>query len=493
MSPNQFHELSQFDLHPETAQLLDLAFCQQKQLCILGQLPKDQAKPVTVAMLYPNDDQACREIEMRIGRRVKPIQLNEFEVQRAIRKCFKIESEESAAQVQVFLDYLRQIEFSSGQAPAKIVDDTLSAALTKGTTDIHIETYARDIDLRFRVDGVLRQIKTPISPDNVRKVISRIRVICNLDIAARPQPQEGRFSARYLTASGEDRHVHFRVSIIPSTNGEDCVIRILDGGHSLTVLDDLGMNMNSLHLYRSLLACPSGLILVTGPTGCGKTTTLYASVRHLQSDGVKICTVEDPAEIHLDKVNQAQVSEDNSFADFVRAFLRQDPDVMMVGEIRDEETAQASVRAAMTGHLVLATIHAQDAVSVVSRLRTLGIDDETLSTVFLGAVSQRLLRRNCKYCKEHYTPRADSFIRFYKDDPGHRFARGNGCGQCDRQGYQGRLGLFEVFHADDVLKAALSHHEPVDDIRERAKQRGYVPLVYEALQKVREGETTIEE
>jgi len=339
----------------------------------------------------------------------------------------------------------------------------------------------------------LKQTQTPLAPDNVKRVISRVKVLCQLDIAAKPQPLDGQFSARYAAEDDTDRRVHFRVSIVPTRFGEDCVIRILDAGRRLARLNDLGLTESALHTYKTLLSCPSGLILVTGPTGSGKTTTLYASLSAIQTEAKKICTVEDPVERQLAKVNQTEVSEDLHFADFVRAFLRQDPDILMVGEIRDDETAKVAVRAAMTGHLVLATLHTQDSVASVARLRQMGVDDETLAEVLLGAVAQRLLRRTCPKCTQPYVPKAETFVRFYADDPGHPFYRGRGCKACEDSGYQGRFGLYEVFVADDTIKASIAGHDTIDEIKRKARNRGYVPLVEEALERVKTGATTIDE
>ncbi|GIW71891.1 MAG: type II secretion system protein E [Planctomycetota bacterium] len=496
MRGDSFTELGQFEIDPESARQLPLEFCQRYHCCVLGRIsPVNRAAAIPVGMLEPDNDEIVREIELKLGRRVRPVQLNAYEIRTAIETAFGLSGEESGALLApTTLDHLRSFDFRPDAPPSRILDDILAIAIRSRATDIHIETYRKDVDLRLRCDGVLRQLTSPLSPDNVKKVISRIKVLCNLDIAAKPQPLDGRFSARYVDARGQQRLVHFRVSIVPAPHGEDCVIRVLDGAAAIQLsLDRLGMSPSALHAFRTLLHCPSGLILVTGPTGSGKTTTLYAALRELMGETRKICTVEDPIEYELPKVNQKQVDEHNSFADYARAFLRQDPDVLLIGEIRDEETAQIALRAGMTGQLVLATLHTQDAIGTVARLRSLGVDDELLSTVLLGAVSQRLLRLNCRNCIEQYTPRAETLVRFYRDDPGDPFWRGRGCPDCDNTGYFGRLGIFEVFVVDDVVRAAIERHATVEQIRELARERGYVPLVEEALERVRRGHTTVSE
>lgn len=268
------------------------------------------------------------------------------------------------------------------------------------------------------------------------------------------------------------------------------MIRVQDPAVARRSLDRLGLALNALHVLHTLLRCPSGLILITGPTGSGKTTTLYSTLAEVSGEDVKVCTVEDPVEYELPKVNQRETDDEIGFAQYARALLRQDPDI---GEIRDEETAQVAVRAASTGHLVLSTVHTDDAVAAVARMRTLGIDDELLSTTLLGTTAQRLLRRTCAGCATRYLPRAETFVRFYKDDPGHPFLRGAGCKKCGGTGFRGQMGIFEVFVVDDAIAAAIAHHATVDELRAKARDRGFSPLVEQALERVREGATTIEE
>jgi type II secretory ATPase GspE/PulE/Tfp pilus assembly ATPase PilB-like protein len=490
----RFDELGQYEIDPDSARKLPQEFCEKKSCVILGRISaQNKVAAVPVGMLDVANDELVREIESQIGRRVRPVQLNAYEVKQAIRRAYGLESGHTGRVAQVNLDFARVISFEAEQAPSAMLDDLLSTAIRYGATDIHIETYQKDVDLRFRRDGVLRQISTPLSPDNVKKVISRVKVLCNLDIAAKPQPMDGRFSAKYTDENGRARHVHFRTSIVPGPYGEDCVLRLLDPSVARRELGQLGMSSDSLHVLKTLLNCPSGLILITGPTGSGKTTTLYASLHEMHSEDLKICTVEDPIEYEVPKVNQRQIDDDIGFAAYARALMRQDPDVILIGEIRDEETAQVAVRAGSTGHLVLSTVHTDDAVAAVSRLRTLGVDDEILSTTLLGSTSQRLVRRVCKACKTQYQPKADTFVRFYNDDPRHPFLRGRGCEKCDGTGYQGQFGIFEVFVVDDAISAAIGRHATLDEIRKLARERGFVPLVEQALERVKEGETTIEE
>ncbi len=491
----RFVELAQFQVDPESAGLLERVFCEKNACCIVSKVhPQNLAAPITLGMLDPENGPVIEEVAKRTGRKVRSVQLNSYEVRQAIARGFGVATEGEAARVGVpMLDCERRIRFDPGQSPAAMLDDLLSEAVRLRATDVHIETYAADVDLRVRIDGVLRQVSTPLSPENVKKVVSRVKVLCNLDIAERRAPQDGRFSAVYRDERGEKRTIHFRAAILPGPSGEDCVLRLLDPARVRLELDKIGMSTNELHVFRTLLRCPSGLILVSGPTGSGKTTTLYAALHEISSSAKKILTVEDPIEYELAKVNQKGVDHELGFADYARAFLRQNPDVMLIGEIRDEETAAVAVRAANTGHLVLATIHTQDSVAAVSRLRALGVGDELLSTVLIGVTAQRLLRRICAKCVAPYTPPAETMVRFYHDDPGHPFYKGRGCEECDATGYRGQVGLFEVFVADDAVSALIASGTTVDEIRKKARDRGFVPLVAEALDRVRSAVTTMEE
>jgi type II secretory ATPase GspE/PulE/Tfp pilus assembly ATPase PilB-like protein len=479
-------------VYPEAVTLLPREFCEKNLVVVLGQIPIDSNASIAVGMVNPEDEQMLGELVGMIGRRLHPVQLNAYEVRLAINRGFGTEKL-TGMRLAIQLDFARKIAFEPDQQPSEMLDDLLSVAIQYGASDIHIETYGRDVDLRFRKGGVMRQIATPISPDNVKKVISRIKVLSDLDIAAKAQPMDGRFSCRYASEDGRVRKIDFRVSIAPTTRGEDCAIRVMDSTVTRRSLDELGMAPVSLSKLKTLLRCPSGLLLVTGPTGSGKTTTLYGSLSELRGEELKICTVEDPVEYEVAKVNQFQVTEDCGFADFAKALLRQDPDVIMIGEIRDEATASVAVRAASTGHLVLSTLHTDDAVAAITRMRMLGIDDEILSATLLGSTAQRLVRRVCEHCRISYRPSHATLARYYKVAPTHAFVRGKGCEKCSGTGFSGGFATFEVFVCDDAVATAIGRHETLVEIRQRARERGFVPLSEQALDRVKEGLTTIEE
>jgi general secretion pathway protein E/type IV pilus assembly protein PilB len=488
----KFAELAQFEVDSEAVKLLPRDFCEQNKCVILGSIPLDANASIAVGMIDPENEMLLMELVGMVGRRLHPVQLNDYEVKLAINRGFGTEKT-TGMRLAIQLDYARKIGFDPEQQPSEMLDDLLSVAIQLGASDIHIETYSKDVDLRFRKGGVMRQIPTPISPDNVKKVISRIKVLCNLDIAAKPQPMDGRFSCRYASEEGKVRKVDFRVSIAPTPRGEECVIRVMDASVTRRTLDELGMAPSSLSKLKTLLRCPSGLLLVTGPTGSGKTTTLYGCLREMHGEELKVCTVEDPIEYEVPKVNQFQVTEDHGFADFAKALLRQDPDVIMIGEIRDPDTANVAVRAASTGHLVLSTVHTDDAVAAITRLRMLGIDDEILSATLLGSTAQRIVRRICEGCKAKHKPPPSTIARFFKDPPDYPFWRGKGCKACHGSGFHGSFAVFEVFTCDDAIATAIGKHETLVEIRQRAKADGFVPIVEQALERVKEGATTIEE
>lgn len=473
-----FTELPQYETDPASAPLLPMDFCLDRGVVVLGRRGDG---PLTVGMLDVSEALAS-EIARRTGREIRAVQLNAFEIRRAIGGVFQVGHD--AQDGDLHLAPSKKIEFAAGQSPNRILEDLLSDAVRVRATDVHIETYQNDVDLRFRIDGVLRQVTTPLSPDNILRVVSRIKVLCQLDLVERRRAQDGRFSATY-----EGRRLDFRVSVIPGRFGQDVVMRVLDPSRFILDLDRLAMQLPMLARWRALAHYPGGLLLTTGPTGSGKTTTLYATVQDLRRTELKIVTVEDPVEYEFPKVNQKNVSAQMSFADYLRAFLRQNPDVILVGEIRDAETAEVAVRAATTGHLVLSTLHTRDALGAVARLRTLGIPDDSISNVLLGVLGQRLLRRLCESCSVEDAPVPSPFF----DTPQPGLRRGAGCEACGGSGYRGLVGVYELFEPTSSQSAAIGEGVPVEDLREIALKDGYQPLCEDAREKVRAGLTSLEE
>ena len=376
----------------------------------------------------------------------------------------------------------------------RIVNKLLYEAVTEGASDIHIENLETRTQVRFRIDGILHERTTPINKGNIQKIISVLKIDSGLNIAERRRAQDGVFKMRI----GKDRNIDFRINVHATQFGEDAVIRVLDRARNLLSLSDLGFSPDVQERYESLVTNPQGLILITGPTGSGKTTTLYSSLGHLNHGDKKIVTAEDPVEYHLDGITQYQVNVfiGNTFAEYTRRFLRKDPDIILVGEIRDDETAISCIRAAMTGHLVFSTLHTNDAVAVVQRLRDLGLDSSSLADALLCVIQQRLARRNCSDCRKPYTPDPETMKEFY---PGGsipkeaRFVRGTGCSACHGKGLRGRVGLYEFWEIKRPTRQVIGSGGSETSIRDSADEHGLQSLVADAMRKVYSGMTTLEE
>ncbi|MBI2921972.1 MAG: Flp pilus assembly complex ATPase component TadA [Planctomycetes bacterium] len=380
-------------------------------------------------------------------------------------------------------------------AVPKLINELLFSALNRRASDIHIEQYDASVVVRMRVDGHLRPVQdVPIDRGNVRRVLSRIKVDCKLDIAERRKPQDGSFSRRF---AGSAHPVDFRVAIQPTLHGENVTLRILDRARTLPALDAIGFQPDILRKYRRMIENPQGMILFTGPTGSGKTTSLYATLDVLRHEPIKILTAEDPIEYSFPGIQQCQVQEQigNTFARYLRGFLRQDPDVILVGEIRDPETAEFGVRAALTGHLVFSTLHTNDTVSTVRRLVSLKVDPDLVASSLLCVVSQRLARSVCRSCAHDYTPKREAWAEFYPQglpEKG-RFRFGKGCEACDYTGYHGRVPIFEFWEIDGAAKELIQRVANEDEMREAAVQSGMASLVQDGLWKAEQGLTTLNE
>lgn len=382
--------------------------------------------------------------------------------------------------------------------PVRIVNSTLYDAMKAGASDIHLETGAEGLQIKYRIDGVLLPAGDAAGAEAAGQVISRIKVMSGLDIAERRIPQDGRFKARV-----RGREIDFRVSIMPSVFGEDAVIRILDkealaGTMRSLKLDALGFDADALEVIRSLVSEPYGMFLVTGPTGSGKTTTLYAALSEINNGQEKIVTIEDPVEYQLPGVLQIPVNEKKGlgFARGLRSILRHDPDKIMIGEIRDSETAEIAIQSALTGHLVLTTVHANNVFDVVGRFMHMGIDPYGLVSALNGILAQRLVRLVCPSCAQEKRPddqllTKSGLTRTPTDD--WRFLAGAGCGQCRGTGYKGRKAIAECLVMDDELRDMIVNRAPLRDLKAAAVRRGTQSLRQAALDLVRSGETTLAE
>ena len=388
------------------------------------------------------------------------------------------------------LDALKQMAESN---PVKrLLNMVLLQAINEKASDVHFEPFEEEFKMRYRIDGVLYEMIPP--PKHIAMAItSRIKVMANLDIAERRMPQDGRIP---LVVQGKS--VDLRVAVLPTIFGESVVMRILDRSNVALDLEKVGMREDDLKVFRQLIGKPNGIVLVTGPTGSGKTTSLYAALNELNSIEDKLITTEDPVEYDIDGIIQVQIRPEIelTFAACLRSILRQDPDIVLVGEIRDKETAVIAIQASLTGHLVFSTLHTNDAPSAIARLLDLGIEPFLITATLEGIVAQRLVRRVCVQCKEEYTPTEEQLMELEllpEDVKGRVFFRGRGCDVCNNTGYRGRLGIYEIMVFDDEMREMIMAHASTNLLRNAARKRGMRTLRQSGLMSIFEGLTTIEE
>ncbi|HEV8129496.1 MAG TPA: GspE/PulE family protein, partial [Candidatus Eisenbacteria bacterium] len=371
----------------------------------------------------------------------------------------------------------------------RFVNAVVNQAAREGASDLHLEPDESSFRIRLRVDGVLREVSVQTKA-LYAPVVSRIKVMAALDISERRLPQDGRIRMAVL-----GRDLDLRVSTFPTIHGENVVLRILDRSAALSGIAELGLSRDANTVLERMIQKPNGIVLVTGPTGSGKTTTLYACLHKISGVERNIVTLEDPVEYHLGSIRQTQVDPDAglTFARGLRALLRQDPDVIMVGEVRDAETAEIAVRSALTGHLVLSTLHTNDAAGALPRLIDMRIEPFLLSSAMLGVVAQRLVRRVCDKCKQPVTPPADLAQTLQIDVSRGKFRHGMGCRACSGTGYRGRIGIFEVLDVDEEIQALITNRAPAEEIARAARRAGMRTLREDAVRKAAEGVTTLEE
>ncbi|HOT73942.1 MAG TPA: ATPase, T2SS/T4P/T4SS family [Anaerohalosphaeraceae bacterium] len=386
---------------------------------------------------------------------------------------------------------IEDLEKSAGESPViKFVNYILSNALREGASDIHIEPKEKYTKIRYRIDGVLFEIRQ--APAKMHPaIISRLKIMANLDISERRVPQDGKIA---VIMGG--RGIDLRVSVLPTSHGEKVVVRLLDSKSIMLGLDKSGMEPRVLEAFREQIDLPHGILLVTGPTGSGKSTTLYSALAQMDSERLNVSTVEDPVEYNLEYCNQVQVNEKTgmTFAAALRSLLRQDPDIIMIGEIRDQETARIAVQAALTGHLVLSTLHTNDAPSSVSRLVNIGVEPYLIAASLNAILAQRLVRRICEHCKESY-PMPDAARQYFEraSIEVKELVHGKGCEKCRQSGYSGRAGLFELLIVDEKFRQLIHEDPSVNSMRKAFVRSGWPTLFEDGLQKVKKGITTIEE
>jgi type II secretory ATPase GspE/PulE/Tfp pilus assembly ATPase PilB-like protein len=457
---------------------------------------------LTVAMAYPEDAELVRRLGQIAQTTVSPVFALPREIEDAIAVHYSTEKglEESLSELErsslfdkpeIAGDKLAAL--AENNALVQILDEIVYFAMRERATDVHIETQETQCRIRFRIDGNLREVLT-YSRKLHRALISRLKILCNLNIAETRFPQDGRFSMQVGSQAA-----NFRVSTIPSAYGEKAVIRILamSGKKSMLTLDKMMMSQTILQPFKRLIQNPNGIIFVTGPTGSGKTTTLYSALHEINTPATNISTIEDPIEIQLAGVNQTQVNSniDLKFSTILRALMRQDPDVILIGEIRDLETAKIATEAALTGHIVFATLHTNTAPQAIVRLLEIGVEPYMVAPSIIGVLAQRLSARICEACKEAYYPSRETLAKYFLDDgitevP---FFRGRGCAACRHTGYKGRIAFHELVLITEEIRTLISEGRSVQEITRAAAKVGYRPLRYDGLKKVLLGLTTIEE
>ncbi|MBY0262064.1 MAG: Flp pilus assembly complex ATPase component TadA, partial [Phycisphaerales bacterium] len=403
------------------------------------------------------------------------------------------EVDEGDVQVEKRMSESQEVDLEAQAAESPViryVNYIIQSAAKEGASDIHIEPADKKLKVRFRIDGMLFEMMNP--PASMSAAItSRLKIMANLDISERRLPQDGRIRC---TVSG--RKLDLRLSTLPNTYGEKVVMRILDTKSINVELDQLGFDPTTLAVWKKCVDEPHGIVLVTGPTGSGKTTTLYASLRQLDKNSMNVCTVEDPVEYHLDGVTQTQTHEKigMTFAKALKALLRQDPDVIMLGEIRDLETAHTAIQAALTGHLVLSTLHTNDAPSSLTRLVNIGLEPFLVGAAVRGVLAQRLVRRLCPHCKFQGNP-SEEFIEYLTMNgfQADQMYNAKGCDKCRNRGYSGRVGIYELLVVDDSLRDIIARNPNVAEFRRTCMERGMVSLRQDGMSKVAKGLTSVEE
>lgn len=455
-----------------------------------------------VAMSEPQNLLLTDTIEEATGLNVQTVFAFRTSIERILPRCYEDNFEvdavtadlaESAVLLQtdeVDIDINNVEALVDGSPVINLVNYFLIQAIRAGASDIHIEPNRKFTAVRFRVDGQLHEVLRP-RRDMQPAIVSRIKVMGKMDIAEHNRPQDGRFQV-----SIEGREVDFRVSTLPTVLGEKIVLRILDKDRLTFNLDKLGLPMDMLAQLKLLLAKPYGLLLVTGPTGSGKTTTLYSALELIKSVHLNVVTVEDPVEYQVELVNQIQVDEARNvlFSDALRSILRQDPDIIMIGEIRDSETANIAVQAALTGHLVLSTLHTNDSAGAISRLVDMGVDPFKVAASLVGVIAQRLVRTICPECRTFDFPPAEVLeMIHYKGNKRRSFARGAGCQKCHDSGYKGRMGIYEVMTIERELRNQISLGVSLDTIRDSYRASGGRTLLEEGIRLAEQEMTSIEE
>lgn len=507
----RFVELSNIEIPPDVCKLIPEATARRYLLIAFSK--KDNL--LSVAMADPLNIVVLDELKLMTGYNIEPVFALESDIQSAIDRYYGAESSKEALD-----EIIKKTGISEGEAEVSVVekrdegeidiegkDDApiikmvniiISSAIKAHASDIHIEPSYKETKVRFRIDGVLHpQPSIPKKFHNA--IVSRLKIMASLDISERRIPQDGRIKLRF-----SNREIDIRVSVLPCVYGEKVVMRILDSSGLKLRLEELGFEPENLAIFSKCIRAPYGINLITGPTGSGKSTTLYSALATLNTPDVNISTIEDPVEYHLEGINQVNVNPEVglTFASGLRAFLRQDPDIIMVGEIRDFETMSIAINAAMTGHLVFSTLHTNDAPGAITRIIMMGIEPFLISSTLLMVVAQRLVRTICKNCKEPYEIKPEfllslgmpkAMIEQYASSGKVVLYKGRGCERCANTGYRGRIGIHEVLEVTDPIRELIVEKATANKIKEVARKMGMITLRESALRKMMAGLTTVEE
>jgi len=506
--------LAYFEVDPNVTKLIPMDTATKYQVLPLSRV----GSSLTLAMVDPTNVFAMDDIKFMTGFNIEPVVASEAAIMEAIKKHYgSVEDQERKKELEEIVNFIDEgqtesleleaeedgslnlaaLEKAAEEAPViKLVNYILTDAVKRGASDIHMEPYEKEYRVRYRIDGVLQTMMNP--PFKLRDaIISRIKIMSKLDISEKRLPQDGRIMIK-MVKDGKKKQLDFRISVLPTLHGEKVVMRLLDKENLRLDMTKLGFEQESLDKFTKAIFKPYGMVLVTGPTGSGKTNTLYSAISQLNKPDTNILTAEDPVEFQLHGINQVQMKEQIglNFAAALRSFLRQDPNIILVGEIRDFETAEIAIKAALTGHLVLSTLHTNDAPSTISRLMNMGIEPFLVATSVHMIVAQRLVRRICSDCKTQeeispqllidagYTLEESKTVKVYK---------GTGCSTCGNKGYKGRCGLYEVLEITDELRELILVGASALELRKKAIEQGMISLRKSGLIKAKTGQTTLEE
>ena len=500
-----FIDLEKVAIDPGLRKLINKSYAKNNlvvPIAIIG-------KTITLVMDDPTNTSVVKELRSSTGLTINVATSTSSQIYQAFAKLYdeEIQSEQevNSGQELISTDEPQELgkntyieEYQQTQRADEAVRKIINLAVKNRASDIHIESLDNRLLIRFRVDGVLQAFNLGAFQDSINKnrkeIVSRIKILGKMDIAEKRRPQDGSFRVR-VEKSGELVTIDFRVSIIPVYYGENVVLRILDPRNAPKSIQQLGFSQPITEKLQQLLGRTTGILLITGPTGSGKSSTLYGALMTLFRPEIRILTAENPIEYVYENLSQCEVNEKigNTFANYLRAFLRHDPEVIMLGEIRDQETAEMAFRAAQTGHMLLSTLHTNDAISTVTRLLDLNIEANIITSSLLGVLAQRLIRKVCEHCKEDYLPSEELLKEFFSAPPSDvRWMKGKGCPQCNFTGYKGRLAVAELWTPSEDDMVLINKHVPFDEIKASA-QKSTILMAEDAMEKLKAGKTTLEE